>query len=259
MKVLRKIIEINEDKCDGCGNCVVSCAEGAIQIIDGKAKVIKDMFCDGLGACMGSCPQDALKIIEREAEPFDEEAVHRHLENIKKMPEQPRHTGCGCPSSSVIELMPVAKPKADTDHGTESAESQLANWPLKIRLVPSNAPYLRNADLLVLADCAAAAYANLHRDFIKNRIVLMGCPKFDDRRMHVEMLARIFAENNIKSITLARMEVPCCAGMVALVNEAQKTAKTSIPVSEEIVARNGDIAKPGAAQKIMPLGCGCPG
>lgn len=259
MKTIRKIIEINEDKCDGCGNCVVSCAEGAIQIIDGKAKVIKDMFCDGLGACMGSCPQDALKIIEREADPFDEEAVHRHLEDMKKKPEQPKHTGCGCPSSSIMTLKPMAKPEAASNHGTAIAESQLSNWPLKIRLVPPNAPYLKNADLLILADCSAAAYANLHRDFIKGKIVLMGCPKFDDSKMHTEKLAQIFAENGINSITIARMEVPCCAGMVVLVNEAQKMVKTDISVSEEIITRNGDRAKAETMQKTMSIGCGCSG
>lgn len=239
MKILRKIIEINEDKCDGCGNCVVSCAEGAIQIIGGKAKVIKDMFCDGLGACMGSCPKDALKIIEREADQFDEEAVHKHLEDMKK---KTAHTGCGCQSSAIMTLKPMEKPVTTNNCGAPS-ESQLANWPLKIRLVPPSAPYLKNAEILILADCSAAAYANLHRDFIKGKVVLMGCPKFDDSQMHIEKLAQIFAENGIKSITIARMEVPCCAGMAVLVKEALKTAKIDIPVTDEIITRNGERTK----------------
>ncbi len=135
MKILRRIIEIDEDKCDGCGNCVVSCAEGAIQIIDGKAKVIKDMFCDGLGACMGSCPQDALRIVEREAEHFDEEAVHRHLEEMKNKKPAGR-----CLSSAVMNLKPIAESTASADKGSVSAESRLSNWPVKIRLVPPDAP-----------------------------------------------------------------------------------------------------------------------
>lgn len=257
MKVIRKIIEIDESKCDGCGNCVTSCAEGAIEIIDGKAKVIKDMFCDGLGACMGSCPQDALKIIEREADPFDEEAVHKHLENMKKKSEQPKHTGCGCPSSAIMTLKPMAKPASNDSAGSAIAESQLANWPLKIRLIPPNAPYLKNAEILILADCSAAAYANLHNDFIKGKVVMMGCPKFDDSKMHIEKLAQVFAGNAIKSITIARMEVPCCAGMGVLVREAQKMANTSIPVSEEIITRSGERTKPETLKPMMSPGCAC--
>lgn len=254
MKVLRRIIEIDEDKCDGCGNCVVSCAEGAIQIIDGKAKVIKDMFCDGLGACMGSCPQDALRIVEREADHFDEEAVHRHLEEMKN-----KKPAGGCLSSAVMSLKPIAESTAPADKGSVSAESRLSNWPVKIRLVPPDAPYLKNADLLILADCAAAAYANLHRDFIKGRVVIMGCPKFDDSRMHVEKLAQIFSENEIKSITIARMEVPCCAGMAVLVREALRVAKTDIPVSEEIITRNGSCTKAESMQKNGIHACSCAG
>lgn len=256
MKVLRKIIEINEDKCDGCGNCVVSCAEGAIQIIDGKAKVIKDMFCDGLGACMGSCPQDALKIIEREADPFDEEAVHKHLEDMKK---KTTPSGCGCQSSAIMTLKPMAKEVSTNNQVTAISESQLANWPLKIRLIPPNAPYLKNADILILADCSAAAYANLHGDFLKGKVVMMGCPKFDDSKMHIEKLAQVFAGNAIKSITIARMEVPCCAGMAVLVREAQKMANTSIPVSEEIITRSGERTKPETLKPLMSPGCGCGG
>ena len=255
MKILRKIIEINEDKCDGCGNCVVSCAEGAILIIDGKAKVIKDMFCDGLGACMGSCPQDALRIVEREADPFDEEAVHRHLEEMKN-----KKPAGGCLSSAVMSLKPmITGIAAPANHGAVSAESRLSNWPVKIRLVPPDAPYLKNADILVLADCAAAAYANLHSDFIKDRIVMMGCPKFDDSRMHVEKLAQIFSVNEIKSITIARMEVPCCAGMAVLVREALRAAKTDIPVSEEIITRNGGHTQAESLQKIGSHACSCAG
>ncbi len=254
MKVLRRITEIDEDKCDGCGNCVVSCAEGAIQIIDGKAKIIKDMFCDGLGACMGSCPQDALRIVEREADHFDEEAVHRHLEEMKN-----KKPAGGCLSSAVMSLKAIAESTAPADKGSVSAESRLSNWPVKIRLVPPDAPYLKNADLLILADCAAAAYANLHRDFIKGRVVMMGCPKFDDSRMHVEKLAQIFSENEIKSITIARMEVPCCAGMAVLVKEALRAAKTDITVSEEIITRNGSCTKAESLQKTGIHACSCAG
>ncbi len=245
MKVLRKIIEINEDRCDGCGNCVVSCAEGAIQIIDGKAKVIKDMFCDGLGACMGSCPQNALMIVEREADALDEKAVHRHLEGMKS-----KKSG-ECLSSAPITLKPMTKPEApDKSNGTV-IESRLSNWPVKIRLVPPDAPYLKNADILVLADCAAAAYANLHSDFIKGRVVMMGCPKFDDSLMLVEKLAQIFSGNSIRSITIARMEVPCCAGMAVLVKQAFKAAMVDFSLSEEIIARNGERTKAAFLQKMI--------
>ncbi len=236
MKVLRKIIEIDESLCDGCGQCVTGCAEGALEIVDGKARVISDRLCDGLGACIGECPTGALEIVEREAEPFDEEAVEALLAD-KPAPDRPFPTG-GCPSAGVRVFAPAPTP----DTVPSTAPSALSHWPIKIRLVPADAPFLKGADLLVLADCGAVAFPDLHPEALKGRVVLMGCPKFDDVEAYVRKFTDIFRHAGIRTITLMRMEVPCCAGLFAIVRKALDEAQEAIPVREVVVGVRGGTA-----------------
>ncbi|MBI9091024.1 MAG: 4Fe-4S binding protein [Desulfobacterium sp.] len=243
MKTIRKIIEIDEERCDGCGNCVPSCAEGAIKIIDGKAKVVKDQYCDGLGACLGECPQDALKLVEREADPFDEAAVEAYLEAPKEQ-KTPAPSGCGCPSEQLATF-----PQAGTCQtantparmNSASADSALGHWPVQIRLVPPTAPFLKEADLLVTADCVPVAYAAFHEDFLKDKVVMMGCPKFDDKDSYVEKFTQIFAANTINSITVLIMEVPCCSGLPGIVKQAMELAGKEIDLSTTVITRRGEI------------------
>jgi ferredoxin len=242
MKIKRKIIEIDEEKCNGCGNCIVNCAEGALEIIDGKAKLVADKFCDGLGACLGECPTDALKIIERDAEDFDEEAVEHHLKaQSEKQPAQ--QMACGCPSSNIQVF---EKACAGFNKPTEVAptdESALRHWPVQIKLVPPTAPFLRNADLLVAADCTPIAYPNFHRDFLNGKAVMIGCPKFDDAQEYVEKFAQIFAHNSVKSVTVVVMEVPCCSGLPMIVRRGMELAGKDVPMDKVIISTKGDVLR----------------
>jgi len=245
MKAKRKIIQIDEKKCDGCGLCVPACAEGAIQIIDGKAKLVAEIYCDGLGACLGECPRGALKIIEREADEFDEAAVEEHMKSQKvaHVPEAPT-MACGCPSSQIVSFASLRqsreanKPVVQTD-----TASALSHWPVQIRLVPPTAPFLTNADLLVVADCAPVAYPRLHDDFIKGRVVLMGCPKFDETDMYVNRFAQIFLEADIRSITVLVMEVPCCQGLPVIIRDGMNMAGKNIPLEKVVIGRTGEVLK----------------
>jgi ferredoxin len=242
MKVNRKIIEIDEELCDGCGQCIMSCAEGALEIVDGKAKVISDEFCDGLGACLSECPMGALKIIEREAPEFDEEAVEKHLAETKKTaPEKQEQTlPCGCPSSHIQQFAPSKAVKTEELFlSPETSVSGLSHWPVKIRLVPPNAPFLNNADLLVVADCVPAAHPSFHRDLLKEKAMLMGCPKFDDVQEYIDKFTRIFRHSDIRSITAVMMEVPCCAGIPMIVKKAMEAAKVDIPMQEIVISTRG--------------------
>lgn len=218
MQIIRKIVEIDEALCDGCGQCVSSCEEGAIQIVNGKANVIEDRYCDGLGACIGHCPKGALKIIERIAENFDEKAAHAHVKSMKQSNNSATLT-CGCPSSLVQSIKQGCKQanQAKTQH---IAGTELTNWPVQIRLIPATAPFLKDADLLVLADCTAVAFPNLHSDLIANKVVMMGCPKFDDQSLYVERFREIFDTAKPKSLTVAIMEVPCCSQMLGILQKA---------------------------------------
>lgn len=244
MKVLRKIIEIDEERCDGCGNCVPSCAEGAIQIIDGKAKVIADKYCDGLGACLGDCPQGALKIVEREADEFDEEAVEELLkkQNAEKM--KAHVSGGGCPSAA-MKTFPMAGPALGGNNDGKPVQSggpsALGHWPVQIRLVPPGAPFLRDADVLIAADCVPVAYPSFHKDFLKGKAVMIGCPKFDDAEAYIEKLSQVFAQSGIKSITSVIMEVPCCSGLPTIVKKALERSGMEIPLEEVVVSARGEI------------------
>jgi NAD-dependent dihydropyrimidine dehydrogenase PreA subunit len=237
MKVKRKIIEIDEEKCDGCGLCVPSCAEGSLQIVDGKARVISENLCDGLGACLGECPRGALRIIERVAEEFDEEAVEKHLAASGPALSVPS----SCPSAGIRLFAPAdacgeANRPADLDTSPGSA---LTHWPVQIRLVPPHAPFLKNADLLVLADCAAVAAANLHEAYLRGRVVMMGCPKFDQVDDYVARFTEIFSTANIRSITILYMEVPCCGGLPRIIEKALENSGRDIPVETVRLACNG--------------------
>lgn len=240
-KILRKIIEIDEELCNGCGNCVTGCAEGALQIIDGKAKVVSETFCDGLGACIGECPTGALKIVEREAPPFDEAAVKKHLTKKEK-----EILPCGCPSAHIqifdkpSVCAAVNKPKHFANAEEDSA---LTHWPIKIRLIPASAPFLKGADLLVLADCTAVAFPALHRDLLKGKVVMMGCPKFDDVHEYVQRFADIFKTAGIKNVTTVVMEVPCCSGMPVIVKKGMEAANKKIPMKEIVLSLRGKILK----------------
>ncbi|MCP3900593.1 MAG: 4Fe-4S ferredoxin [Desulfobacteraceae bacterium] len=247
MKVMRKIIEIDEDLCDGCGNCVVACAEGAIEIIDGKAKVIADKYCDGLGACIGDCPQDALHIIEREADDFDEEAVEELLKKQKAEREQKESvtSACGCPSTA-MKTFPTAQTECECANKpvaqpASNSGSALGHWPVQINLVPAEAPFLKGADLLIAADCVPVAYPNFHANLLKGRAVMIGCPKFDNAEAYVEKLAQIFKTSGIKCITSAIMEVPCCSAMSVIIKKALELSGNDIPVTEVVVGVRGEI------------------
>jgi len=240
MKIVRKIIEIDEERCDGCGQCVTGCAEGALAIVDEKARVISDNLCDGLGACIGECPTGALQIIEREAEEFDEEAVEKHLEQQGRAEKPQGSLSGGCPSAGLQMFAPVSPGAAPVGPLPEGGEpSALTHWPIKIRLVPPHAPFLKGADLLVLADCGAIAFPTLHRDLLEGRVVLAGCPKFDDLALYEERFAQIFQQAHLRTITVVRMEVPCCAGLQALVMKSLKTAGVAIPVEEIVISPQG--------------------
>jgi ferredoxin len=227
----RKIITINEEKCNGCKLCVNACAEGALQIIDGKAHLISDSYCDGLGACLPECPTGAITIEERDASPFDEALVAE-----KKSTEQ-KTLACGCPGthSKVLE-----RKSHSPVQNFERAESELMQWPCQIKLVPPNAPYFNGAKLLIAADCTAFAYANFHSDFIKGRIAIIGCPKLDNVD-YSEKLGQIIAQNDIKDIKVVRMEVPCCGGIVEAVKRSLVQSGKMIPWQVVTISTNGNI------------------
>lgn len=234
--MLRDIITIDKDLCNGCGLCVTACHEGALQIVNGKAELISESYCDGLGACLPECPTNAIKIEKRECAPFDEEAVKHNMETAHAMHDLP----CGCPGSNAKKIERRQEP-APSNHSYDTENvSELMQWPVQIKLVPVNAPYFNNANLLVAADCTAFAYAKFHSNFMKNKITIIGCPKLDDTD-YSEKLAAILANNNIKSVTVVRMEVPCCGGIVAAVKNALLKSGKMIPWSQVIIGTDGTI------------------
>lgn len=241
MKIKRKIIEINEELCNGCGQCVIACAEGAIEIIDGKAKVISDNLCDGLGACLGECPEGALKIIEREADDFDEVAVEEHLAK-KEAGEKTASMPCGCPSTKIHHFDAPASPcqSANMPASQTSLQSALRNWPVQISLIPPTAPFLKGSDLLVSADCVPVAYPSLHSDFLKDRTVMMGCPKLDNPEAYIEKFAEIFRVADIRTIRCVIMEVPCCSGLPVILKKAMAASGKTIPMEVVVVSTRGE-------------------
>jgi NAD-dependent dihydropyrimidine dehydrogenase PreA subunit len=260
--MLRKIVRIDEAKCDGCGQCVPSCAEGAIAIVGGKARLVGDVLCDGLGACLGECPQGAITVIEREAAAFDEEAVKAHLARARPgasaghappppaAPQRPRlsvlaagpapSNGGGCPGSRPMTL----QRDASAGGGPATGVSRLGQWPVQLHLVPAGAPYFQGADLLVAADCVPFAYARFHDDFLEGRAVVVGCPKLDDVSPYAEKLAAIVAQGGVRSVTVVRMEVPCCGGISRLAREAVAASGREVPFRDVVVGVDGQV-RPG--------------
>jgi Pyruvate/2-oxoacid:ferredoxin oxidoreductase delta subunit len=243
MKVTRKIIEIDDALCDGCGNCVPSCAEGALEIIDGKAKLVADLYCDGLGACLGECPTGALTIVEREAEEFDEEAVEELLSSkAQEEASQEATMACGCPSTQIQAFAPSTPcVEANKPAVRSSAGSALSHWPVQIKLVPPTAPFLKGADLLVAADCTPVAYPNFHEDFLRGRTVMVGCPKFDDVQEYVQKFADIFKTADIKSVTVVVMEVPCCQGLPMIVEKGMEMSGKTVPIEKVVISARGEV------------------
>jgi len=272
----RKIIKIDEEKCNGCGLCIPNCPEGALQIIDGKARLISDLFCDGLGACIGHCPQGAITIEERRAKPYDEKKVMEniikqgenvikaHIMHLKEHGEheylkqalvvldkkgiespsfkekRPAHLHGRCPGSKVMEF---TREDLNDAKGADAPkrQSELRQWPVQIMLVPASAPFFKDADLLIAADCAAFSYADFHKDFLKGKVLLVGCPKLDDAGFYKEKITEIFKNNDIRSVTCAHMEVPCCFGLVHLIKEALKDSGKKIGFEEITIGIKGEV------------------
>lgn len=228
--MIRRIIEIDEDKCVGCGLCAEACHEGAIGMVDGKAKLLRDDYCDGLGDCLPTCPTGAITFVEREAAAYDEAAVKAAQEKKKTLP-------CGCPGSQAKQMKQVQK---ECPVEESAGNSQLRQWPVQIKLVPVNAPYFSGADLLVAADCSAYAYGNFHHKFMKNKITLIGCPKLDSVN-YAEKLTEIIRQNDIRSVTIVRMQVPCCGGLEHAVKTALQNSQKFIPWNVVTISADGRI------------------
>jgi NAD-dependent dihydropyrimidine dehydrogenase PreA subunit len=234
-KVLRKVVRIDEEKCTGCGICVPACAEGALRIVDGKARLVSDKYCDGLGACLGECPEGAIIIEEREADEYDEvEAQHRPVHHSHAKEALP----CGCLSASVTGLERREMGKGDP--GSTRQESMLGNWPVQLTLVPPGALFLQGAEVVLVADCVPFAYPDFHRDFLRDHALLVACPKLDDFQGHLAKLTELLRRSAVNSITVVRMEVPCCSGLMHMAEEAVRGSGKKIPLGEVIIGIRGD-------------------
>jgi len=254
---VREIIEIDEELCNGCGVCVSACAEGAIQLIDGKARLVKDEYCDGLGACLGDCPTGAIRIIHRDAPDFNEAAVVTHLSNIGRAPDahqarhahpgtppasQPHHAPhvpSGCPGSMMRQFAPAAA--TTTAAPATGAPSALQQWPVQLHLVPPTAPYYRDADVLLSADCAAFACGDFHARFLADHALAIACPKLDDPSGYVDKLAAMITDGGIRSLTILMMQVPCCRGLQRFVELAMQTAGRRVPIRTVVISLEGEI------------------
>jgi len=245
MKLKRNIIEIDEDKCNGCGQCVDACAEGAIQLVNGKAKLVADNYCDGLAACVGECPVDALKIVEREADAFDAKAAEHYVKQLKVQHSErltESSLPCGCPTTK-MEMFGSPCEAANQPVAQSSSDSALTHWPVQIRLVPPFSPFLQKAHILVASDCTPVAYPDFHRDFLNGRTVLVGCPKFDDTEAYVAKFAEIFTVADIQSVIILIMEVPCCSKMPTIVQEGMALAGKNVPTEIVVVNARGKIIR----------------
>lgn len=237
---VRNIVKIDREKCDGCGLCVTACAEGAIQVIDGKAKLVSEVYCDGLGACLGHCPQDAITIEQREAAAFDEAATHQHVAKQKAVAAPTPAAGFVCPGMRQQQRKPAPVEAADS---AQTVPSQLGQWPVQLKLVSPQAPYFAGADLLLAADCVAFAMGDFHGKLLKGRAVAIACPKLDDAGGYVEKLAEIIRINDLKSLTVARMQVPCCSGLTRLVLAALEQSGADLAMKEITISLEGQIIK----------------
>lgn len=236
--VTRQVIKIDEERCDGCGLCAEACHEGAIQIIDGKAKLVSDSYCDGLGDCLGECPRGAISFETREAAPYDEEAVKRN-----QAARQEDSLPCGCPGTASRSLAREenATPCKDSAAPSASAQSTLSNWPIQLKLVPVNAPWLQGADVLLAADCSAASIPDFHGKYLDGKILLMGCPKLDDADSYRKKLAEMIQANEFRSLHVVIMEVPCCGGLSRLAEEAVEKARKSLDLKTTVVDVRGKV------------------
>jgi len=239
--VLRSIVKIDGEKCAGCGLCIPACAEGALKIVDGKARLVSDKYCDGLGACLGECPQGAITIEKREAEEFNEEAVEEHLKGESSVPtvHHAHQINQPCPSVQVMHFERNRTEK-ETAKIPGETESMLTHWPVQLTLVPINAPFLEKADLLIAADCVPFAHADFHNEFLTGRKLVVGCPKLDDAEAYKKKLTDIFKQSNIKSVTVVNMEVPCCFGLYHLVKEALDSSGKAISLIQETIGIKGN-------------------
>ncbi|GAB4258198.1 MAG: 4Fe-4S binding protein [Deferrisomatales bacterium] len=253
----RKIIRIDEDKCTGCGLCVPNCAEGSLEIRNGKAVLVREALCDGLGACLGHCPEGALIIEERNAEPFDEELVEERLAQLGRPPlESPQAAPAGCPSARPLHLgggCPSAAP-TEVSGGAGAAEpeataSELTHWPVQLALLPPTAPFFRGAELVLSADCAPFAYADFHRDFLRGHAVAVACPKLDNAGAHFQKLIQVFRQGGLRSVTVVRMEVPCCGGLTAMASEAMIQSGADLPLREVVIGRDGTVVSEGPLRR----------
>jgi ferredoxin len=248
-KVMRKIVNIDENKCDGCGICVTACAEGALKIVDGKARLISDKYCDSFGACLPDCPQGAISIEERVAEPFDEEAVKVNLAKQEPACGCPSATvrqfekkdalPCGCPSTIVSQFKTTAR--QDQAVQSPAQTSELGHWPVQLTLVPPGASFLQGADVLLAADCTAFACGAFHGEFLKDHALLVACPKLDNYEAHLAGLTEILRQSDVKSLTVLRMEVPCCSGLTRMAMQAILSCNKDIPFKEVIIGTRGDV------------------
>jgi Pyruvate/2-oxoacid:ferredoxin oxidoreductase delta subunit len=237
----RKIIEIDEEKCNGCGICVNACHEGAIALVNGKAHLVSETYCDGLGACLPECPTGAIRMVEKEAAAFNEVALpqrHAAKPSSQSMPEH--HQGCPGSATRRVEHAQSQRPVAEK-LPSEEIVSELTSWPIQLKLVNPRAPYFENADLLIAADCTAFSRVSFHRDFMRGRVTLIGCPKLDDNEFYTQKLTEIFSSNPIHSIRVVRMEVPCCGGIVSAVKRAMLASETIVPYEEIVVGINGEV------------------
>jgi Pyruvate/2-oxoacid:ferredoxin oxidoreductase delta subunit len=234
----RTIIRIDEEKCDGCGECVIACAEGAIEIVDGKARLVSEAYCDGLGACIGECPRGAITAEEREVEGFDRAAAQRHAA-AKRAQEMPVERASSDGPSMAVGKLRGESASQEAEAG-EGPPSELSNWPVQIHLVPPHAPYLQGARLLIAADCVPFAFGDFHRRFLRGRALLVGCPKLDDAWFYRAKLAQVFSQNEFEEIEIIYMEVPCCSGLVRIVREALDDAGREAPIRLTKIGIHGE-------------------
>jgi Pyruvate/2-oxoacid:ferredoxin oxidoreductase delta subunit len=251
---LRKIVRIDEAKCNGCGLCVPRCAEGAIQVAGGKARLVAEVYCDGLGACLGECPEGAITVVQREAEPFDEQAARRHVAQAAGA------APLSCPGSAARSLdLPIvsgpaggsastAEPVTAQTSGPPEEPSALSHWPVQLHLVPPHAQFLQGADLVLVADCVPFALADFHRRVLRGRPVVIGCPKLDDTQAYLAKLAAILSLARLKSLTVVHMEVPCCLGLVRVAQAAMRVAGVEVPLEEVTISIRGKVIKAGEGQ-----------
>ena len=236
MKTVRKIITIDEEKCDGCGICANACVEGAIAIIDGKARLVSETYCDGLGACIGHCPQDAITIEQRETVEFDEEAAKEHLARMKKVSGP---AGFVCPGMMMKNL----KPNQQSTPAGGPVPSQLKHWPVQLHLVSPYAPYFANADMLLVADCVPFAMGDFHNKFLKDHSIAIACPKLDDSQLYIEKFAEIIKSNTLNSLTVIHMEVPCCFGLTHIARQAIAASGKNLPFTDVTIDLKGNVRK----------------